>query len=131
MPPITTTPHEEKEADRRERDRANDLRSLLAPDLCQMCGNEPNTGEQRREELCPYCNEEQNMFDYYTQAAERANGIPDSDEPLDMTVARLRDIIELQAREIARLQAVIHRLEQSPVGYVYDRNDNILRAGGR
>ncbi len=60
------TPHEEKEADRRERDRANDLRSPLAPDLCQMCGNEPNTGgmipwydgEQRQEELCPYCNEE-------------------------------------------------------------------------
>ncbi len=71
------------------------------------------------------------MFDYYTQAAERANGIPDGDEPLDMTVARLRDIIDVQAREIARLQAVIHRLEQSPVGYVYDRNDNILRAGGR
>ena len=61
-------PHEEKEADRRERDRANDLRSLLAPDLCQMCSNKPNTGgkipwydgEQRHEELCPYCNEEQN-----------------------------------------------------------------------
>ena len=63
---MTTIDHDELEADRRERDRPNDLRSLLSAGLCQMCGAVPNTGgmipwydgEVRHEELCPYCNEE-------------------------------------------------------------------------
>ena len=58
--------HDEQEADRIEASRnVYGLRSLLSPDLCQICGCEPNTGgtiawydgEVRREELCLYCNE--------------------------------------------------------------------------
>lgn len=66
----------------------------------------------------------------YGHRARQANDIPDdSGEPYELTILRLRNIIELQAREITRLQAVVHQLEQSPVGYIYDRNANV-RADG-
>ena len=73
------------------------------------------------------------MFDYYAQAAERASDIPDNDEPLDMTVLRLRDVIELQAREIMRLQEIIRELEREDTereaGRVYDWNANVPADG--
>jgi len=56
--------YERAEGDRRERDRATGLRSLLGTGVCQMCGAPGGTGGvvawydeagERHEELCPYC----------------------------------------------------------------------------
>ena len=65
----------------------------------------------------------------YTHRVEKASEYDYSDEPQQAVIDRLRDVVELQSREITRLQAVIHRLEQSPVGYSYEWNASV-RADG-
>ena len=50
-------------------------------------------------------------FDYYGQMAEKANGYNDNEEPLDMTVIRLRAIIEEMAAENTRLRNANKMLE--------------------
>lgn len=68
----------------------------------------------------------------YSHRIEIANDIPDdTGEPIEFTVRRLRDIIELQAQEITRLKAVVWQFEQTTVdvGYVYEFNESV-RADG-
>ena len=67
----------------------------------------------------------------YAHRVEKASEYDYSDAPQQAVIDRLRDVVELQAREIMRLQAVIHRLEQSPVGYGYSYEWNAnVRADG-
>ena len=56
-----------------------------------------------------------------------------SDEPLQAVVDRQRDVSELQAREIMRLQEIIRELEREDTereaGRVYDWNANVPADG--
>jgi len=70
-------------------------------------------------------------MDYYTDAAERANDYDYSDEPLQAVVDRQRDVIELMAREIARLQKCVRGIEREGVEIVYHHNCYEPRANGR
>lgn len=55
----------------------------------------------------------------YSYRVKQTNDIPDDNgEPYELTILRQARIIELQEKEIARLQAVIHRLEQAPVAAI-------------
>ena len=65
----------------------------------------------------------------FTHRLEEANEQPHDQEPLDVKVIRQAGIIAEQQREIGRLTAKVHQLEQCPVGYIYDRNEGV-RADG-